>query len=76
VLAALVLAGCGQPDPARRPLRPSQIHDFSDLYKTNCAGCHGADGKMGPAPPLNDPLFLNIIPVAEVRDLIEKGRPG
>jgi mono/diheme cytochrome c family protein len=31
---------------------------------------------MGPAPPLNDPLFLNIIPVAEVRDLIEKGRPG
>ena len=24
----------------------------------NCAGCHGADGKLGPAPPIGDPVYL------------------
>jgi mono/diheme cytochrome c family protein len=39
-----------------------------------CAGCHGADGKLGPAPPLNDPLFLEIIPDAELLRVISEGR--
>ena len=39
-----------------------------------CAGCHGADGKLGPAPPLNDPVFLAIVPDAELRHVISEGR--
>src|SRR5262249_36586822 len=44
------------------------------LYTTRCAGCHGTDGKLGPAPPLNDPLFLAIVPDAELLRVIREGR--
>src|SRR5262249_12617460 len=40
----------------------------------NCAGCHGATGEMGPAPPLNDPLFRAAIPEEELKNVISKGR--
>jgi cytochrome c oxidase cbb3-type subunit 3/ubiquinol-cytochrome c reductase cytochrome c subunit len=39
-----------------------------------CAGCHGVDGKLGPAPSLNDPIFLAIVPDAELRRVISEGR--
>jgi mono/diheme cytochrome c family protein len=48
--------------------------DFGELYKTRCAGCHGADGKLGPAPPLNDPIFLAIVPDKELLRVIREGR--
>jgi mono/diheme cytochrome c family protein len=51
-----------------------QVTDFDALYKTHCAGCHGADGRLGPAPPLNDPLFLAIVPDAELVRVIREGR--
>lgn len=76
-LAALLPAtGCGKPNPADRYQRPEQITDFAKLYNTNCRGCHGPDGKMGPAPPLNDPLFLAIVPDSELREVIRHGRKG
>ena len=76
LLAALV-AGCdlpGQPKPAERPIPADQVQDFGTLYATHCAGCHGADGKLGPAPPLNDPIFLAIVPDEELRRVITEGR--
>jgi cytochrome c oxidase cbb3-type subunit 3 len=76
LLAALV-AGCdlpGQPDPAHRPVPADRVLDFNALYQTRCAGCHGADGKLGPAPPLNGPLFLAIVPDAELLRVISEGR--
>jgi mono/diheme cytochrome c family protein len=72
-------AGCdlpGRPDPAGRPVPADQITDFAALYKQNCAGCHGADGKLGPALPLNDPLFLALVPDAVLEQVITEGRPG
>jgi mono/diheme cytochrome c family protein len=51
-----------------------QVTDFDTLYRTHCAGCHGADGKLGPAPPLNDPLFLAIVPDEELLRVIRDGR--
>jgi mono/diheme cytochrome c family protein len=51
-----------------------QVTDFSVLYTTRCAGCHGADGKLGPAPPLNDPIFLAIVPDAELLRVVAEGR--
>src|SRR5262249_41736144 len=50
------------------------VVDFALLYGQNCAGCHGADGKLGPAPPLNDPLFRQIVPEAELESVITNGR--
>jgi mono/diheme cytochrome c family protein len=53
-----------------------QVVDFATLYKQNCAGCHGANGNLGPAPPLNDPLFLALVPDAELLHVITEGRSG
>jgi mono/diheme cytochrome c family protein len=59
-----------------RPIRSDEVTDFATLYRMHCAGCHGADGQFGPAPPLNDPLFLTIIPDAVLLQLVAEGRPG
>jgi mono/diheme cytochrome c family protein len=76
-LLAVLGAGCdfpGRPNVADRPVPADQVADFDTLYQTHCAGCHGADGKLGPAPPLNDPLFLAIVPDAELLRIIRAGR--
>jgi cytochrome c oxidase cbb3-type subunit 3 len=49
---------------------------FAVLFATHCAGCHGVQGKLGPAPPLNDPLFLAIVPDEELLQAIQHGRRG
>lgn len=69
--------GCsfpGQPNSANRPVAADQIVDFKVLYGQNCAGCHGADGKFGPAPPLHDSIFQAIIPKEELESILTKGR--
>src|SRR5215831_2821014 len=76
-VVATLTAGCdlsGRPDPADRPVPADEVKDFGTLYAMRCAGCHGADGKLGPAPPLNDPLFLAIVPDAELLRVITEGR--
>jgi cytochrome c oxidase cbb3-type subunit 3/ubiquinol-cytochrome c reductase cytochrome c subunit len=79
-LGALVVAcGCvppGKPNPADKPIMPDQILDFDRLYATNCAGCHGAGGKLGPAPPLKDAMFVDIVPDDALLQVIRAGRAG
>lgn len=73
------LGGCqapGQPDPANRFVAPDKVTDFAKLYAYHCAGCHGKEGLLGPAPPLNDPVFLSIVPADELVRVIRAGRPG
>src|SRR4051794_39602450 len=73
----LLLAGCnppGRPSPADRPVSADQVKDFGTLYAKHCSGCHGADGKLGPAPPLNDPLFLAIVSNEDLLRVISAGR--
>ena len=77
--AALLLPGCeppGRPDPADRPLRPEQVRSFARLFGTRCAGCHGAEGLLGAAPPLNDPLFRSAVSEEELAEVIRLGRKG
>jgi cytochrome c oxidase cbb3-type subunit 3 len=78
-MLALVLAGpgCdppGKPNPADAYRRPDEITDFTTLFSQRCAGCHGHDGKVGPAPPLNDRLFLAIVPDDALVRVISGGR--
>src|SRR5262249_51913462 len=51
-----------------------QVLSFSVLYGQNCAGCHGAGGKLGPAPPLNDGLFRAVVSTADLESIITDGR--
>lgn len=79
---ALVLsfAACdalpGKPTEADRPLRPEQVVDFATLYGENCAGCHGADGKLAAARPLNDPLYLAVAGADRLRQITAGGVAG
>jgi mono/diheme cytochrome c family protein len=78
---ALFLAGCtsrlpGQPNEAERWRAPAEITDFNQLYNDNCAGCHGAGGKLGGAQSLNDPLYLAFVTDDGLRQAIAKGRAG
>ena len=76
-LLAVLALGCdppGKPNPADRPVPADEVKDFGALYATRCTGCHGADGKFGPAPPLNDPLFLAIVPDEELLRVTTGGR--
>jgi mono/diheme cytochrome c family protein len=72
-------AGCdlpGRPKPADRFVPPHEEMRFTVLFDQNCVGCHGAEGKLGPAPPLNDELFLTIIPPEELLRIVSQGREG
>ena len=42
----------------------------------NCAGCHGADGRLGPARPLNDPVYLAWCRRDRLRTIIRRGSAG
>jgi cytochrome c oxidase cbb3-type subunit 3 len=71
---SLVLVGCGH--RTEQYILPDQITEFSTLFGSNCAGCHGRDGHSGAARPLNDPLFLALIGKEKLRDVIANGMPG
>jgi cytochrome c oxidase cbb3-type subunit III len=77
LLFAVVLAACdslpGKPQEADRPLRPSEVTDVGRLYGENCAGCHGADGRMGAALPLDHPVYLALVDDTALRRIIADG---
>lgn len=76
-VSLLVVTGCEPPGkPKQEPARAEDITNFATLYGENCAGCHGLDGKNGPARPLNDALYLAVIPKQALQETIENGRPG
>ena len=81
IVALCLLTGCnahlpGQPSEAERWRAPAEISDFNQLYTQNCAGCHGVDGRLGAASPLNDALYLAFVNDDGMRQVISKGRIG
>jgi len=77
---SLLLSGCsslhGQPQEDSEAVAPSQVSDFATLYSQTCAGCHGAQGRGGPAIALADPVYLAIADETSVRKVISKGTRG
>ena len=70
---AILLFGCG--DRIEQYTLPDQVTNFAALYGNNCAGCHGRDGRLGAARPLNDPVFLAVIGKQKLREIIANGVP-
>ena len=80
IVALVCLTGCGhlpgRPAPGPEVPRPDSVLDPVVLFSQNCSGCHGADGKNGPAMMLSDPVYLAIVDDDTLRSTISKGRPG
>ena len=79
-LALFGLSGCanppGKPGPGPEVINPDAIMDFAVLYKENCAGCHGSEGKGGAAIALGDPVYLAVADDAVLRRVATEGVPG
>ena len=76
----LVSASCNRL-PGRSGLnsevvRPTEVLDFNVIYRENCAGCHGSQGKGGATVPLSDPVFLRIADDVTIRRIAANGVPG
>ena len=67
---------CGVPPVHSPVVRPDNILDFNYLYARNCGGCHGSNGRGGPAIGLGDPVYLAIADDATIRRVTEDGVPG
>jgi cytochrome c oxidase cbb3-type subunit III len=79
-LVVLLCSGCsnspGRPVAESIPVDPDNISDFNILYGSNCAGCHGQDGKGGAAVSLGDPVYLAIADDAVLKHAATSGIPG
>jgi mono/diheme cytochrome c family protein len=58
------------------PIVPGEVSDFAVLYRQNCAGCHGTEGKGGGAIALANPIYLAIADDAVLRRVTANGIPG
>jgi cytochrome c oxidase cbb3-type subunit 3/ubiquinol-cytochrome c reductase cytochrome c subunit len=78
-LVPLALASCklpGRPKDEPEVPRPEQVVSFDQLYGSNCAGCHGANGQNGAATNLANPEYQALIDDASLRDVVAKGDQG
>jgi mono/diheme cytochrome c family protein len=80
MLTIAVVVGC-ESAPGRRAIdaenvAPDKILDFTSLYRTNCAGCHGPDGRSGAAIELANPMYLAVAGDAVLRRATAEGIAG
>ena len=77
---AILLSGCdgspGRPKPGAEAARPQDQLDFTSLYKTNCAGCHGENGQNGAAIDLANPEYQSLVDDKSLKRWITAGLPG
>lgn len=83
ILASLLItSACGQHGAPGKPAAnsetrsPARILDFALLYGRNCAGCHGPDGRGGPAIGLGDPVYLAVAGDTVITRVTADGVPG
>jgi len=71
--------GCqppGKPTEADIELKPEEVRDFALLYRQNCAGCHGQDGKGNMALALANPIYLAVASDDTIRRVTAAGIRG
>ena len=66
----------GRPGPGPEVVRPDEVLDFRILYKENCSGCHGAQGKGGVSIALSNPMYLDIADDSVIKSVITGGVRG
>jgi mono/diheme cytochrome c family protein len=66
----------GQPAKGSEVVAPNEVLDFGTLYAENCAGCHGVEGRGGPAIALANPVYLAIADDVAIRKVIANGVRG
>lgn len=80
IVAFSASIGCssspGRPSKDSAVVPPNHVMDFNLLYRQNCAGCHGADGKGGAAIALANPVLLVIADDSVIRHIAANGVPG
>ncbi len=74
--AVLLMTACEPPGKPKVEIAPADVTDFKTLYSENCSACHGINGQNGAGRPLNDPLYLAVIPQQTLQNIIENGRKG
>lgn len=77
-VACLLSLGCEAPGkPVHAEVnRPEDVLDFPTLYKQNCAGCHGIDGRNGAALPLANPIYLGVAGLDTIQRITATGVSG
>jgi cytochrome c oxidase cbb3-type subunit III len=79
-LMVVVYVACstssGRPAQDSAVVPPDQIVDFSSLYRQNCSGCHGVEGRGGAAMALANPVFLAIADDTVIRNVATNGMTG
>ena len=73
----MFLAGCDFHLPGK-PVKQAELdvhsrEGFDRLYFVNCLGCHGPEGRQGPARPLNDSLYQAITPIEVLESVTRNG---
>jgi len=80
VIGLLFCLGCGRlpgkPTAADVELEPRQVRDFAVLFRQNCSGCHGADGRGNGTLALNNSTYLAIASDDVLRRATSSGIPG
>jgi len=80
IAVALTAAACdrapGRPAADAVHARPDTLVQFGALYRANCAGCHGPDGRGGAALPLANAVYLAVAPDAAIRHAVATGVAG
>lgn len=83
-VAFFAIAGCdvyddlpGRPAPNPAPVVPANTTaGFEIVWNARCAGCHGADGTLGAARPMNDADYLRGIGPDAMAAAIRHGVEG
>lgn len=80
LLAALALPSCdwmpGKPTLADKWQAPSEITSFTELYNSNCLGCHADGRSIAGSNTLKDPLYLSLLAPEKLRETIAAGING
>jgi mono/diheme cytochrome c family protein len=76
-VVAVAAAGCdrapGRPGPGAEVVRPEQVLDFATLYRQNCVGCHGENGRHGAAIALANPVYLAVAGIKNIQRITADG---